>query len=69
MNWMEFCSSKMYFITELRQIIHTEKKIVVTEEQFRISNMPSEVIFQTLHVTLSFQIISISVVFISAAIF
>ena len=43
MNWLEFCSSKMYFIMELREIISSEKKVVVEDGQFKISNMPSEV--------------------------
>ena len=33
----------MYFIMELREIISSEKKVVVEDGQFKISNMPSEV--------------------------
>ena len=43
MTWTEFCSKKVYFIADLREIIHIEKQVLVAEERFKISNLPPEV--------------------------
>ena len=53
MTWSEFCSDKSYFIADLREIIHTEKQVLVEEERF-IINFPSEVIYSSVSLLLTF---------------
>ena len=48
MTWSEFCSKKVYFIADLREIIHIEKQVLVAEERFKISNLPPEVSLELL---------------------